>query len=76
MLLTLEEIGLELMMVLAVAGSIACLVFLIRTTWLEWRGSQRRVVRHPRSMTTAAPRKQAPYSASASNTQSRRGGAR
>jgi hypothetical protein len=63
MLLTLEEIGLELMMVLAVAGSIACLVFLIRTSWLEWRGSQ-------------APRKQASYSASASDTESRRGGAR
>ena len=41
MLLTLEEIGLELMMVAAVAGSIACLVFLVTATWTERRGARR-----------------------------------
>jgi hypothetical protein len=41
MLLTLEEIGLELLMVAAVAGSIACLVFLVKATWTERRGARR-----------------------------------
>jgi hypothetical protein len=41
MLLTLEEIGLELAMVAAVAGSIACLVFLVKATWAERRGARR-----------------------------------
>ena len=76
MLLTLEEIGLELVMVLAVVGSIACLVFLIRASLLEWRGSRRRVDRHPRSMTISAPPKQASYSTPAPHAESRRGGAR
>jgi len=76
MLLTLAEIGVELMMVIAVVGSTACLAFLIRANWLDWRDSRRRADRHLRSMTTAAPRKQAPYSASAPDTESRRGGAR
>jgi hypothetical protein len=41
MLLVLEEIGLELTMIAAVAGSIACLVFLVRATWAERRGVRR-----------------------------------
>ena len=41
MLLTLEQIGLELAMIAAVAGSIACLVFLVTATWAERRGVRR-----------------------------------
>lgn len=44
MLLTFEQIGLELAMVAAVAGSIACLVFLVTATWAE-RSRARRSVR-------------------------------
>jgi hypothetical protein len=44
MLLTLEQIGLELAMVAAVVGSIACLVFLVTSTWAE-RGRARRGLR-------------------------------
>ena len=68
MLLTLEEIGLELLMVAAVAGSIACLVFLIRASWMEWRGSRREVDRQSRPVTIVAPRGQAPHPASVSPT--------
>lgn len=40
MLTTLEQIGLELAMVLAVAGSIACLVFLVTAVWKDLRGAR------------------------------------
>jgi hypothetical protein len=76
MLLTLEEIGLELVMVAAVAGSIACLVFLVRASWLEWRDSHRRVSRQRRSMHIVASVTHAPYPESDSGAKMRRDGVR
>ena len=40
MLFTLEEIGIELLMILATGGAVVCFVWLLTTTLVERRGSR------------------------------------
>ena len=47
MLFTLEEIGIELLMILAIGGALVCFVWLLTTTLVERRELRRRVRRAP-----------------------------
>ncbi len=62
MLFTLEEIGVDLAMILATVGAVACFVWLLTVTWMERRGLRRLGAERRGAMRTLVLRTRSPRS--------------